>query len=152
MNNRLLLALLLLCVAGLVAACRPITAPPPATLDVTFAIANGTTGFAATIYAQEVDSGATTTKLYAAYSDPITMTVAAPGTYVLYARLVEAPDEYHYGMAACADGAVSCERRVLTAIDVAPGERYAVTIDDRTPLLPERDLPVTVPWQSAPEE
>ena len=150
MNNRVMLAFLLLCLAALVAACRPVTAPPPATLDVTFAIANGTTGFAATIYAQEVESGATTTKLYAAYSDPITMTVSAPGTYVVYARLVEAPDEYHYGMAGCADGAASCERRILTAIDVVPGERYAVTVDDRTPLLPERDLPVAVPWQRAP--
>lgn len=150
MINRAVLAVLLLCVAWLAAACRPVSAPLPATLDVTFAIANGTTGFAATIYAQEVESGATTTKLYAAHSDPITMTVAAPGTYVVYARLVEAPDEYHYGMAACADGATSCERRVLTAIDVAPGERYAVLVDDRTPLLPERDLPVTVPWQRMP--
>ena len=152
MNNRMMLAVLLLCVAGLVAACRPVTAPVPATLDVTFAIANGTTGFAATIYAQEVDSGATTTKLYAAFADPITMTVAAPGTYVVYAWLVEAPDEYHYGMAACADGAASCERRVLTAIGVAPGGRYAVLVDDRTPLLPERDLPVTVPWQASDQE
>lgn len=132
----------------LLVACRPVVAP--AAVVVTFDLINGATGFAATIYAQEVTRGETATALYAAHSAPITMTLAAPGVYVFYARLVEAPDDYHYGASTCEDGAITCDKRILRAITVRPGGVYTVTIADRSPDLPLRDMPVTAPWRRQP--
>jgi hypothetical protein len=121
------------------------TTPQPATLTVTFDLANGTTGFAATIFAQEVASGKTVTALYPAYSPPITMTVNAPGTYVFYAHLLEAPDDYRYGATGCQAGS-RCEDSSLLAIDVQRGGKYEVYIADRSAILPTPREPVKVPW------
>lgn len=150
MKEQRILATLLLSGALFLTGCRPITAPTPATFQVTFAIANGATGFAATIYAQEVERGDTVTALYAAHSAPITMTVRAPGVYVLYARLVEAPDDYHFGASTCPSGETNCDKRILSAFDVTPGGVYTATITDRSPDLPMRDRPVAVPWRRQP--
>jgi hypothetical protein len=136
-------------------ASRAIPTPQPATVMVTFDLGGGGSGFAATLYAQEVNSGKTFKGHYPAgshggvtrpTSPPISIQVEAPGTYVFYARLIEAPDDYHYGATACR-AAEDCPSSELVAIDVIPGGVYQVTIADRKALLPTPDQPVTVPWR-----
>jgi hypothetical protein len=122
---------------------------------VSFDMGGGGAGFAATLYAQEVGSGKTFKGFYPAgshggvvrpTSPPVSVIVDAPGTYVFYARLIEAPDDYHFGATGCQAG-TDCDSAVLKALDVQPGETYAVVIADRKALLPQVDQPVTVPWE-----
>lgn len=119
---------------------------------------SGGAGFAATIYAQEVTSGKTFFAPYSAGSHglvvlptsaPVGVQVNAPGTYVVYARLVNEPDSYHYGATGCGP-AQDCENTSLLALEVEPGQTYPLTIADRSAILPERDKPVTVPWRVEP--
>lgn len=127
-------------------------------LVVTFDMGGGGAGFASTIYAQEVYSGKTFHTFMSAgmhglavlpTSEPVTFAVQAPGTYVFYARLINAPDEYHYGATHCPDSN-ECPSRVLTAIQVEPSQTYRVLINDRKATLPEVDKPVLVPWEFEP--
>lgn len=127
----------------------------PATLVVTLDMGSGGAGFAATIYAQEVSSGKTFFAPYSAGSHglvvlptsaPVGVQVDAPGIYVVYARLVNEPDSYHYGATGCTPARV-CAETSLLAFEVAPGASYPVLIADRSALLPERDQPVSVPWR-----
>lgn len=143
------------CLIGLaLLACGGLRTPTPATVSVIFDLGGGGSGFAATLYAQEVTSGKTFKGLYPAgshggvtrpTSPPIVLTVDAPGTYVFYARLIEAPDDYHYGATGCAVDE-RCGDQGLLALDVEPGGTYQVTISDRSAMLPDADAPVTVPW------
>jgi hypothetical protein len=118
----------------------------PATVTVTLDLGGGTTGFAATIYAQDVERGTTVTALYPVQSPPITLTLEQPGTYVVYAKLLEAPDEYQYAAVDCVRGE-PCEPQELLAYEIAAGQAYEIIIDRRAPALPEVDQPVTVPWR-----
>ncbi len=135
------------------AACAP--KPRTATVLVNFDLGAGGSGFAATLYAQEVSSGKTFKSFYATGSHglvvlptsaPVAIMVDAPGTYVFYATLVEAPDDYHYGDTGCPP-ASDCPLSSLAALDVLPGNTYRVTISDRSPLLPTPGAPVQVPWR-----
>ncbi len=137
----------------ILAACTP--GPRQATVLVNFDLGAGGSGFAATLYAQEVSSGKTFKSFYATGSHglvvlptsaPVAILVDAPGTYVFYATLVEAPDDYHYGDTGCPP-ASDCPSSALVALDVVPGNTYKVTISDRTPLLPTPGAPVEVPWR-----
>lgn len=132
----------------------PTPTPQPATVVVKFDLGGGGTGFAATIYAQEVNSGKTVHQFMSAGSHglvvlptsaPINILVDAPGTYVFYATLINNPDDYHYGATGCPAGQ-DCASSDLIAIDVLPGETYSITISDRKALLPAPGSPVTVPW------
>jgi len=128
-------------------------APRTATVKVIFDIGGGGTGFAASVYAQEVDSGNTYSLPYSAGShggvvlpsSPITFTVEAPGTYVFYANLVNAPESYHYGATGCKP-ATDCLSSDLKALAVLPGEVYQITISDRAAPVPTPHAPLTVPW------
>jgi hypothetical protein len=153
-SNRFFLFVMLLTWLGL-AGCSLLATPAPqtATVRVTFDIGGGGTGFAASVYAQEVDSGNTYSLPYAAGShggvvlpsSPITFTVAAPGTYVFYANLVNAPESYHYGATGCMP-ASNCPSSALKALDVLPGGIYQVIISDRSAPVPTPHAPLTVPW------
>jgi hypothetical protein len=138
-------------------ACAPVPPPEPqvATVTVTFDMGGGGAGFAATIYAQEVYTGKTFKSFYPAgshglvvlpTSPPVSFTVEAPGTYVFYATLIEAPDDYQYGATSCRPGE-PCPRSVLKALDVEPGETYSVYISDRAAPIPTQNAPVKVPWE-----
>ena len=130
---------------------RPI--PNQALVTVTFDMGGGKAGFAATVYAQEVTSGATFKGFYSAGShglvvlpsEPISITVDAPGSYVFYATLINAPDDYHYGATGCPPG-TDCGSAALQALEVQPGGEYRVTIADRSAILPTPNAPVNVPW------
>ena len=141
-----------------------ITLAPTATFEGTPAIVNialnmgaGGAGFSANLYAQEVYTGRTVTIFMSAgmhtapllpTSPPLDMAVPAPGTYVFYARLSNAPTEYHYGYTECTIP-TDCVGSPLIALNVKPGERYTILIADRKAILPDNDkrgLPVTVPW------
>ena len=146
----------ILLVAMLGACVVPLTPEPKlATVTVTFDMGGGGAGFAATIYAQEVTSGKTFKSFYPAgshgqvvlpTSPPVSFTVEAPGTYVFYATLIEAPDDYQYGATSCRPGE-PCPRSVLKAIDVEPGQSYTVLISDRAAPIPTAEAPVMVPWE-----
>jgi hypothetical protein len=131
--------------------CAPKTATVYALLD----LGGGGSGFAATLYAQEVTTGKTVHVFQSAGSHglvvlptsaPVAMTVDAPGTYVFYARLINEPDSYHFGATGCMAGE-DCNDADLLAIEAAPGESYQVVIADRKAQLPEEGEPVTVPWK-----
>ncbi len=129
----------------------------PAVINIALNMGSGGAGFSANLYAQEVYTGKTFTIFMSAgmhtapllpTSPPLDMAVQAPGTYVIYARLSNAPTEYHYGYTECTIP-TDCVGSPLIALDVLPGERYTVTIADRKAILPDNDkrgLPVTVPW------
>lgn len=144
-----------LCLVVLAAGCsRILPTPPPATITVIFDMGGGGSGFAATIYAQEVNSGATFKSFYPAgshggvtrpTSPPVTFNIPAPGTYVFYAKLIEAPDDYRFGATGCAY-AERCGDQGLLALDVEPGGQYEVYIADRSAPIPEADQPVQVLW------
>jgi hypothetical protein len=128
--------------------------PRPATVTVTFDLGGGGTGFAAMIYAQEVTTGKTFKILYPAgshggvvlpTSPPVSLSVDAPGSYVFYASLNEAPDDYHFGYNGCQPGS-DCSSRTLKVIDVAPGGVYQVYITQRFNVIPTPGAPVSQPW------
>jgi len=131
----------------------PTPAPKTATVSVTLDLGGGGTGFAAVINAQEVHTGQTFSHPYAAGSHggvilpdtPITFTVDAPGTYVFYGFLVNAPESYHYGATGCRPGQ-DCTATGLQAVDVVPGGSYDIYIGDRAAPVPTPHAPVTVPW------
>lgn len=135
----------------------PTVVGPPANIVVALNMGGGGAGFSANIYAQEVYTGQTFTIFMSAgmhtasflpTSPPVYLAVQAPGTYVFYARLSNAPTEYHYGSTECRVP-TECVGSPLVAVDVLPGETYYIYIADRKALLPgndKRGLPVTVPW------
>ncbi|MEK6752562.1 MAG: hypothetical protein AABZ00_09880 [Chloroflexota bacterium] len=135
----------------------PTVVGAPAIINVALNMGSGGAGFSANLYVQEVYTGKTFTLFMSAgmhtasflpTSPPLDMAVQAPGTYVIYARLSNAPTEYHYGYTECTIP-TDCVGSPLIALDVLPGERYTVYIADRKALLPDNDkrgLPVTVPW------
>jgi len=132
----------------------------PANIVVALNMGSGGAGFSANIYAQEVYTGQTFTTFMSAgmhtapllpTSAPVSLAIQAPGTYIFYARLSNAPTEYHYGSTECRNP-TECVGSPLIAVDVVPGETYNIYIADRKALLPDNDkrgLPVTVPWVKA---
>lgn len=129
----------------------------PAIVNIALNMGAGGAGFSANVYAQEVNTGRTITIFISAgmhtapllpTSPPLDMTIPAPGTYVFYARLSNAPTEYHYGYTECSIP-TDCVGSPLLALNVKPGERYTILIADRKAILPDNDkrgLPVTVPY------
>jgi hypothetical protein len=141
------------CAAG------PTPAPATATITVLFDLSGGGSGFSATEYVQEVTSGKTYSLPYSSgahggvilpTSAPIVFQVEAPGTYVIYANLVNAPEAYHFGVTGCPAGS-DCTSTVLKAIDVVANGSYNVYLSDRPgerhAPVPTPHAPVTVPWQ-----
>jgi hypothetical protein len=131
----------------------PTPTPRSAMITVTLDLGGGGTGFAAVITAPEVHTGQTYSHPYAAGShggviradSPITFPVDAPGTYVFYGFLVNAPESYHYGATGCRPG-LDCTATSLQAVDVVPGGTYDIYVGDRTAPIPTPRAPVTVPW------
>lgn len=129
----------------------------PAVVNIALNMGSGGAGFSANLYAQEIYTGRTITIFmsagmhtapYLPTSPPLDMLIPAPGTYVFYARLSNAPTEYHYGYTECTIP-TDCVGSPLIALDVLPGKSYSVYIADRKAILPDNDkrgLPVTVPW------
>ena len=64
---------------------------------VKFDQTGGDNTFAASVYTQEVSTGETHSFPYDPHTPGIFIDLKKPGRYVFYARLVEAPDDYHYG-------------------------------------------------------
>ncbi|MFN8383291.1 MAG: hypothetical protein U0V02_15205 [Anaerolineales bacterium] len=135
----------------------PTVVGAPAIINIALNMGSGGAGFSANLYAQEVYTGKTFTIFMSAgmhtapllpTSPPLDMAVQAPGTYVIYARLSNAPTEYHYGFTECRIP-TDCVGSPLIALDVEPGGHYTAYIADRKAILPDNDkrgLPVTVPW------
>ena len=127
---------------------------PPAKVTIKFVIYDNDNTFQAVIYAQEVASGQTTTFAYGPHTPSMTVPMKTPGTYVFYARLVEAPDDYHYGFTGYRAAAYGHMTRGgtrddsvnLIALDLKPGGSYRVFISDPWASLPVPGQPVTVPW------
>ena len=131
--------------------------PKTAKVHVKFDIVDGDNNFAATVYVQEVDSGATFTVPYDPHTPYIVVNLKKPGKYVFYARLVEAPDDYHYGYTSdhpvayghmTRGGTGNAAEMSLIAVDVKLGKDYKAYINDFRARLPEPGKPVTVPWRS----
>ena len=129
--------------------------PKPPMVTIKFVIFDNDNSFAATVYAQEVATGATTTFAYGPHTPSMTVALKQPGTYVFYARLVEAPDDYHYGFCGFQPGVYGHMTRGgtrdpsanLIAVDAKPGGNYKVFISDSWAVLPKPGQPVTVPWR-----
>lgn len=123
-------------------------------VTVKFVIYDNDNAFAATIYAQEVNTGQTSLFPYGPHTPSITVDLKQPGLYVFYARLVEAPDDYHYGYTGNQAGAYGHMTRGgtraastnLIAVAVKPGNTFKVFISDSWAVLPEPGKPVTVAW------
>jgi len=128
--------------------------PKPAKVTIKFVIYDNDNTFAATVYAQEVSTGLTTKFAYGPHTPSLTVDLKTPGTYVFYARLVEAADDYHYGFTGYQAGAYGHMTRGgtrdastnLIALDIKPGAKYRVFISDSWAVLPEPGKPVTVAW------
>lgn len=128
--------------------------PKTAQIVVKFDQAGGDNMFAASVYAQEVTTGATQSFPYDPHTPSITISLKKPGTYVFYARLVEAPDDYHYGYTSeqavpyghMARGTIG-DPGGLIGVNVKLGGKYKAYINDYRASLPERGKPVTVPWR-----
>jgi hypothetical protein len=125
-----------------------------ATVTITFEM-GGSSGFAASIDAQEVPSGKMFKGFYPAGSHSgmvlptplsVVITVGAPGTCVVFGNLIEALEDYHYGAAGCTTG-IDCTSPELLAINVVPGSAYQVTIYDRHAPVPTPGTLATVPWR-----
>ena len=157
--NIIVRGLLLLFLLLLAACTRGNPTPQPATVVVAFDLAGGGSGFSLTVYAQEVTSGKSYSQPYSSSSHggvvlptsaPLVFTLDAPGTYIFYANLVNAPEDYHYGNTGCPPGP-DCESTVYHALDVSPGEEYQVYFSsrqgERHAPVPTPHAPVTVPWQ-----
>lgn len=141
------------------AAPAPTPTPQMASVTVTIDLAGGGSGFSLTVRAQEVNSGKTYSQAYTSGSHggvilptsaPLVFMVEAPGTYIFYANMLNAPDEYHFGATGCGPGP-DCISTVLKAIDVYPGGTYEVYISDRSgerhAPVPTPHAPVTLPWE-----
>jgi hypothetical protein len=122
---------------------------------VKFDQSGGDNTFAATVYAQEVDTGETFLFPYDPHTPNITIVLKKPGKYVFYARLLEAPDDYHYGYTSNQSVAYGHMTRGgtgqpegLIAVVVKPGGKYKAYINDYRATLPARGKPVTVPWRT----
>jgi len=128
--------------------------PKPAKVTIKFVIYDNDNTFAATVYAQEVSTGLTTKFAYGPHTPSLTVDLKTPGTYVFYARLVEAADDYHYGFTGYQAGTYGHMTRGgtrdastnLIALDIKPGANYKVFISDSWAVLPEPGKPVTVAW------
>ncbi len=127
-----------------------------AKVTVKFDIVGGDNSFQATVYAQEVATGQTLLFPYGPHTPFITVDLPAPGRYVFYARLVEAPDDYHYGYTSEAPiayghgtrgGTQDPTKASLIAVDTRPGGRYKAYINDYRAILHTRGQPVTVSWR-----
>jgi hypothetical protein len=138
---------------------RATPTPEPATVTVAFDLAGGGSGFSLTVYAQEVTSGESVSLPYSSSSHggvvlptsaPLVFSLDAPGAYIFYANLVNAPEDYHYGFTGCPPGP-ECESTIYKAIDVLPGEEYQVYFSsrpgERHAPVPTPHAPVTVPWE-----
>ena len=135
----------------LLAGCLTAPTPEPAQVTVTFDMGGGGAGKSATLYAQEVTSGETVSQAYSSSghgqvvlptSAPLVFSLPAPGVYIFYANLVNAPEDYHYGYTGCPKGVDDCQDDVLQALEVQPGGVYEVYISDR---IGERHAPVPTP-------
>lgn len=128
--------------------------PKPAKVQVKFVIYDNDNTFAATVYAQEVNTGQTTKFSYGPHTPYLPVEIKVPGTYVFYATLVEAPDDYHYGFTGYQAAAYGHMTRGgtqdpatnLIALDLKPGGQYKVYISDHWAKLPVPGKPVTVGW------
>jgi len=130
--------------------------PKPAKVRVKFDIVDGDNNFAATVYVQEVDSGETREIAYDPHTPYIVVDLKKAGKYVFYARLVEAPDDYHYGYTSdqpvayghmTRGGTQDPATAGLIALDVKAGGSYKAYINDFRAMLPVPGKPVTVPWR-----
>ncbi|HTX73172.1 MAG TPA: hypothetical protein VMC79_10130 [Rectinemataceae bacterium] len=130
--------------------------PGPASVHVKFDIVDGDNSFAATVYVQEVGTGETLLFPYDPHTPYITIQLKKPGKYVFYARLVEAPEDYHYGFTSMTPvayghmtrgGTGTAATDSLIAVDVALGGKYKAYINDYRASLPEPGEPVKVPWR-----
>ncbi len=134
------------------------TVLPTATVTVTFDLAGGGSGFSLTVYAQEVASGKTISQLYSSgahggvilpTSAPLVFNLEAPGTYIFYSNMINAPEDYHFGFTGCGPSP-DCSSSTLKAIDIVPGGQYEVYFSDRSgerhAPVPTPHIPVTLPW------
>ncbi len=145
---------ILLLSLALLASCSALS-PRKATVFVRLDLGGGGSGFAATLYAQEVNTGKTIHQFQSAgshglvvlpTSEPLKFQLDAPGTYVFYATLINNPDDYHYGATGCI-ALQNCTDSTLQALQVEPGGVYNVAITDQDAVLPTPGAPVTVPWR-----
>jgi hypothetical protein len=150
----------LLCSLILLAGCLPTPTPEPAQVTVVFDLGGGGSGKSATLYAQEVESGFSISKPYSSSahgqvvlptSAPLVFSLPAPGVYIFYANLVNAPEDYHYGSTGCPPEPAECEDTILQALEVQPGGIYEVYIGgrygERHAPVPTPHAPVTVPYE-----
>ena len=148
-----LLAPALAAALALLPGCR-LFGPKTAKVHIKFVIYDNDNTFAATVYAQEVNTGRTVKYAYGPHTPYMNVDLQPAGTYVFYARLVEAPDDYHYGFTGYRASAYGHMTRGgtrdanvnLIGLDVKPGGTYQVYISDHWAELPEPGKPVTVPW------
>ena len=131
--------------------------PGPAKVKVKFDLYDGDNSFAATVYVQEVHSGQTRSIPYNPHTPYVMVPIKEAGTYVFYARLLEAPDDYHYGFTSDSPvgyghmtrgGTQDPSKAGLIALEVKPGGSYYAYINDYRAILPTPGKPVTVPWRS----
>jgi len=150
-----LLALAILAPSLLLTSCDKLgLGPNLPKVTIKFVIYDNDNSFAATIYAQEVSTCSTTSFAYGPHTPSLTVALKTPGTYVFYARLVEAPDDYHYGFTGYQAGAYGHMTRGgtrdpgtnLIAVDAKSGGKYKIFISDSWAVLPTPGQPVTVAW------
>jgi hypothetical protein len=142
-SKLLLAATLLLAVAGLEFS-HGYSAPASALLSLDTGA--GDAAFQSMLYVQNVVTGETASYPFPPHAPPLLVYIPQPGTYVFYARLIEAMDDYFYGATGRVANGPSPGLGLL-AIDIETGKEYRVLINDRSVALPEKGKPVSVAWR-----
>lgn|GEM_PF-6722596 len=117
---------------------------PPAVAYVTLDTGAGDSAFQSVVYVQNLETGETASYPFPPHAPPLLVYIPEAGSYVFYARLIEAMDDYFFACTGRPPQGASPKKGLLV-VKIATGKEYRILINDRSVELPEKGKPVRVP-------